>query len=257
MATIDELRAKYSTLKGQGKTESTSKEMGKLSQQISSMKKSGGSTSSAGMGGFTTDVMAPQMASENAFINKFSDTISNLPKVTDIFNRLSTERGLPAIQEQSRGLQQTYSDIPQQEALAGKQFGISSSRLGKRIAGRQAELAPAVQKAQTQEQNVLSDVGNQLNLEDTSNQRVLQPFATEASFISNRLAPMASAWNTERAGQLSTALAKLQNGWNVTTAELKQIGEEAKAENDFERSKSLLSYQKQLGLGNGKVDDGY
>jgi len=205
----------------------------------------GGGTSGSTSGGYQ-DVMANQVAQENEYLNRFGQKIAAQPTIQDIFNRLATETGLTPIRQQAQGLQQAYEEIPAQQKIAGKQFGISSSRLGRRITEAQTGLAPAVQKAQTQEQNVESGIREQLALESAQQTKELLPLQTEAGMISSRLAQAMTGWTTERQGQLDQLLEKLKGGNELSKQELVNAGEMAKQEEDFLHQVQLLKEKQKL-----------
>ena len=227
---------KYKKAKAEGKYKDINDYISKGGTQI-------GMGSSSSLPSYQ-DVIQGQENKQNDFLQRYGSAISGQPKITDIFNRLSSERGLPALQSANRGLQSSYEAIPEQENVAGKQIGISSSRLARRVSGRQAEMAPSVQRGITQEQNALGDISNQLQLESSQQDQALLPYSVEASMIGARAAAEMTGWSVAKGNELSMALQRLQNEGATNIAELNNIAALAQQENAFEIAKKYHDYTK-------------
>jgi len=84
-ALLEQLRTKYNSMKAQGMGESTSKSMGKLSQQIRALKSKLGVSGSSG----TTSSVGTQAALSTKFATEGNDFIKRYQAaIPDIYNRL-------------------------------------------------------------------------------------------------------------------------------------------------------------------------
>ena len=196
------------------------------------------------------DIVAKQKTTEDEYLGRYTTAIGALPKVQDIFERLSKEKGLEQATNVSRGLQSSFEAIPEQEKIAGKQFGISAPRLAKRVVERQSTLAPQVTKAGTQEANIRSDIAGQISRETAESERTLLPYQTEAAFISDRVAALMTGWTAERAASLQTGLQMMANENAMDIAKLNNIAALAKQEDayarELENAKNLQEWQSRL-----------
>lgn len=245
-AELDALRAKYKIMKSQGLEESTSKSMGKVSLQISQMKdalkRMGIDTSGGGtVGGLTSqNALSDKFTNEgNAFIDRYKTAIPT------IYNRLSQEQGLPALQKTAQNTTQMLEDIPSQVNTAGKQFGMSSSRMGQRITGQTSQIAPIAQKA----------IGQAQFAQDTVNtlfQNEMAPYGVEASMLASRQAMEQTGYTNAVANQLSITLQNMANGQALSLAEMNNAANMAQLEKQYKMTlANNLTYYNATNKGGG------
>lgn len=188
------------------------------------------------------DIYKEQMATSKEFLNRFQSSAG------DIYNRLAQEQGLGGAMQRATQAMETYEDIPGQEKTVAKQVGISAPRLERRIAGRQAEMAPIAQRALQQAQTAQG-------LVESGYQRGIQPYVMEASMISDNLARQMTGYTTEAQSRLSMNLQKLQNQGMLDAAELQQTIDLANSENQFEVWKKQLDYSQKYKSNVGSNND--
>jgi len=170
---------------------------------------------------------------QNEFLTRYRGAIAAQPTTTDIYNRLSSTYGLEPLKQTSANLGAAVEAVPENVNLRAKSFGMSAPRIQQRIAGEYGKLAPAYQKAVTQQQTAEGNVATQLQLEEAQKAQQLVPFTTEAGMISQRLAQEATNYTNTQSNQLTLLLDKLTREGNVSAAEMAQINALALLEREY------------------------
>lgn len=193
--------------------------------------------------GPTQAELAEQQAGrEEDYLARFRETLAAQEKIPTMAGRLGAELGLPGLRETAYGLQAGLTAVPEQERLISQQIGISAPRLERRIAQRQAEIAPSALRAAEAQQFAERELGERLGYGLAEQERELMPFETEAEMISDRAARELSMWTTEREGELDTLLKRMEIEGQLRTDEMTRAHELAMQENTF------MNLKEQLGL---------
>lgn len=184
-----------------------------------------------------------QQAREQDFLGRFKTGLS------DAITGIENELGLPQLRTNAQAAGQTARTVvdqvravaPTQQTVA-KQVGISAPRLQQRIGAKTAEMAPALdaatraaEEANAAQQFGETEFGRRLG-------QVIQPFQTEAAILSESLAREFTGFSNQLQNELTTYLQKMEQGHQLTMAELDRANQLARDEQEFERQKKLISF---------------
>ncbi len=199
----------------------------------------------------TQQLLDKQKAETGAFIGRYTTGLADARAAAE------SELGLPQLRENTqiagqtaRDVSRQIQDIPQTQRTIAKQVGISAPRLALRTASETAELQPA---AETARRGLEDALAGQSFGETQYTQRIqdyARPLELEGSMLSDSLAREFSGYTQDRQNELTLTLQKMADGQAVTLAEIQRASELARGEADFERQKSLLAFQSDLGLSN-------
>lgn len=194
--------------------------------------------SSGGSG--TSSLMAGQKAQEDDFLGRFRGAVAGQEPLTAMSERLGTELGLPALKQSAFDLTQTLKGIPRVQAQATRGFDVNANQLARKTAAEQAKIAPLAQEATAQAQFAQGELGDRLQLGVAEQNRQLDPFLkAELPLMSERLAREFTGYSQDRQNELTLLLSSQQR----TAEQEARVFQLAQDEREFERQKSLLSFQ--------------
>lgn len=194
-------------------------------------------------------LLSDQEKKQQDFLTRYTTGISTARTAAE------TELGLPALREttqeagkSARLVSGQIQDIPQTQQTIAKQVGISAPRLALRTSAETAKLQPAAQTAQRALSEAMA--GQQFGETEYTRrlQEYTQPFALEASMLSDSLAREFTGFTQQMQNELTVTLQKMANAQAVTSAEIQRATELAKAEADYQKEKEFLAYKSELGV---------
>lgn len=182
-------------------------------------------------------------SSEDAFLKKYSDTISGQETIPAMEARIGGELGLPQLRDTALRLQNTLQAIPGAVQSGAKDMGLSRGAVTKGTQARQASIAPAAEQATQNQQSAESTLTNRVGLGIQQQQKELLPLTQEASFMSDRAARQMTGYTTQMQSELQTLLTKYQSGIQMNIADKQRMADLAKQEQDYDIQKKQLAIQ--------------
>ena len=189
-------------------------------------------------------LMDKQKGEQSAFLGRYTTGLDSARTA------LNSELGLDGLRTATQTAGQTARDVsrqvqdvaPTQQAIA-KQVGISAPRLQSRIAAKTTEMAPALEAAR---RSLEDSTAAQAFGETQYTERLKEftkPYELEASMLSESLAREFTGFTQQMSNELTLTLQKLQQGHELTMAEVQRANTLADQEASFEKQKQLLSLQ--------------
>jgi hypothetical protein len=233
--TKEQLKSIISQLKSQGKTESTSKELGKRVTQLRE-----GDYTGASAGGFgSTSVF------DSALQSRLSDFYGGLREESTAALEAAREKlGLPELEQQKlsasglvRNLQGQLESLPEQVKQTARGFDVNAAQLAQIQQARQEPLYTQLSQAGSGLEAATEALSVGL--------QAVQPFIDlEADIRASQITGFNAALQTE----LDQKLAAYNAGLIREQKELDRIAELADAETEFLRQKELIKLQTQSQL---------
>lgn len=230
------------------------------------------------------DMLAKQKADQQAIIDRMRGFVSGSEPLPTLYNRLSTEAGIPTLQAQLQPLQQeslTVQDqlrkLPGDVATITAGEGEARRRLveaskQKPLVEQLADLSTAQERIATQLASATQGVGTQAQLYSEQFTRELDQYKTELGAFSDQAAREATGFTNAIQLQLDAILQDIRDANDfknkLTLQQQEYALKAAQAEKDwintkeqiqmnFQNDLKKLSYEKSLsGSGGGKVTVG-
>lgn len=201
--------------------------------------------------------LAEQRAEEEALFGQYEVARKAQEPLPDIYKRLTTEAGIPGLQEQISGLSSAITNVKQQldelasnviartrgaglteaqrqrvEAAEREPLALQAARLG-------TALSPLVERLGT----AISNVQQLLGLTAQQQEREMEPLRMRIEAISDRFSREITGYNQGKQAELDALLQKLAAGWQLSVNEWNRAQELAAEERNFARQKQLALMQ--------------
>lgn len=193
----------------------------------------------SGMG----SLLGGQDASTSQWLKNYSGAIGGQETMPAMYERLSTELGLPALRNNAFNLQSTLESIPQTYKGATRGFDVNQNQLSRIVGTKTAQLAPLAQRATAQQQQAEGLMGTQMGLAQQQQAKELTPYTYEKEFLTDRAARETSLFSQQSENELQALTAKMQAGIQLTEAEKNRAQELEIQRRNYENQKSLASQQ--------------
>ena len=190
-----------------------------------------------------TKLLAENEAKQNAFLGKYSDFLRGQEGMGAMSQRIGQEIGLPNIKSTAEGLTQTYSQMPYTTTAATRGFDVNENQRQRIIAQKQAELAPALQSAQSAYSSALGTLGTMMGYEQADQAKALKPLELEASMMNDRIAQEISGFDTSSKNELDAIMTQWQQGYQVTKDQMDRATALAEREQNYNLQKMQLDEQ--------------
>jgi len=194
----------------------------------------------------TAELLAGQDTRSGDFLGKLGGYVSSQPSMEVMSQRIGAELGLPALRQNAASMQENLRALPDTYSKATTGFDVNANQLARVVGTKQAELAPAAQRASEQALNAEGELGRRLGYAENQFQRGLIPLNAEQGMLAERNARETSLYSQDNQNELSAIISKIQNGIQLSEAEKNRAHELSMAESNFERQKQLNVQQASL-----------
>lgn len=212
---------------------------------------------SSNPGGSLTDYLTQQKSAQQAlldqqqqketnFMSRYNAAEAALPKASDVYSKLSTQLGIDPLRNAATALETTAANLPDTAQQRAQRFGLSGSQMSEYLATQGGLLAPTLTAAEKALGAREGDLNTLLSAQMNQNQQSLDPYKTEATFISDAAARATSLFSQQDQNTFTALLDKIKNDQAVSAAEVQQANDLAKKQQDYQNQVSL---NKQFGSG--------
>jgi len=222
-------------------------------------KKTSGSSSGTGVAdyGEATNLLGTQKSNNatflanqsnlaNDYLKRYTGAIAGQEGMGAMAKRLGAELNLPTLQENAYNINRTVRELPQTYSAATRGFDVNANQLSRIIGQKTAELTPALTTANEALGNAQNTLTTQLGYGQADNARALLPYQSEQALLSDRLARETTLYSKENENELSTIIAKIQSGIQISEAEKNRANQLAISELNYkaemEKTKTSSAY---------------
>lgn len=175
------------------------------------------------------------------FLNRYTGAINNQETSTAMANRIGGELNLPTLQKNANTINNTISNIPTTYSKATTGYDVNANQLSRIIGQKTSDLAPAATTANNALSSAQSTLNTQMGYQQADQAKALQPYQTEQSLLSDRLARESSMYSQENQNELDGLIAKTNAGITLSEGEKNRQQELAISEQNYEHAKEAAS----------------
>lgn len=187
------------------------------------------------------------------YLGRYTNAVNSLPNEQQLFNQLGASQNLPQLHDFASKANIAVNNIPRDELTYAQQNGgggnLDQNQLNQLIQQKLYDLSPIAQKATQQYQDALQTVQQQMQYAIDQQNRSLLPFQAEGSLLGDRLAREMTGFTAQQQAALDGLTAKYNTQGSLSQAEMAQMTELARQENDFHNQQALQAQAASLGLG--------
>lgn len=202
-----------------------------------------------------------QQGETQDYLGRYTQAINNLPTEQQLYQQYGAQQNLPQLQQQASQANIAVSNIPRDELDYARYNGgggnVSNNQLQQLVQQKLYDLSPIAQRATQQYQDAQQLVQQQIGYALDQQNRQLLPLQQEGSLLSNRLAREMTGFTSQQQAALDGLAAKLQAQGSLSQAEMAQMTELARQENDFHNQMALQSQQAGLTRANSNAETDY
>ena len=200
------------------------------------------------------NIFTGQRGETSDFLGRYTNTINSQPTTSAMAARIGEELGLPTLQKNALALQNTLYDIPETYSAATRGFDVNANQLSRIIGTKQAQIAPAAERAQGFADSAQNQLNTRLAYEQTDQAKQLLPYQSEQSLMSDRLARETTGYTTAMQSELDAITAKMNAGITISEGEKNRANQLAIAEKSYQAAikTAEMSNNRQIALSSGQ-----
>ena len=198
-------------------------------------------------------LQAGQKAEETGYLDRYRGAIAGQETVPAMYSRIARETGMDVAGKNVAALNTQLANLPYTYGKATRGFDVNANQLERITAAKAAELAPTVTAAANQYASA-KDVANTLmSATQTQQAKELQPYTTEQSLMTNRIARETSGFTEQAELEYNGLVAKMNAGITLSEGEKNRAAqlEAAKMQRDAQLEIARMNQQKDAATGTG------
>jgi len=197
-----------------------------------------------------------QQGQEQDYLKRYTGAIQGQEGMSALAERLGGELGLPQLRKGATTLQTTLENIPYTYGQATRGFDVTQNQLDRIIGQKTSELAPVYNKVYNALQSGEQQLGQRVGYAQTEQEKLLRPYTTEQSMLSDRMVRETTGYNQDSQNELDTILQKAQMGIQLSQFEMQRADQLSQNEKQYEIQKQDLQLKQQAAKNTSLIEVG-
>lgn len=173
----------------------------------------------SGISGKRAALNTSQAGQQSDFLGRYTGAINGQETSSAMADRIGGKLGLPELQKNATTLNTTLANIPYTYGAATKGFDVNNNQLNRIIGQKSSELTPVVNSTNNALSTAQGQLTSRMGYEQADQAKQLAPYQSEQSLLTDRLNRESAGFNTDAESELSSYLAKMNAGIQLSQAE--------------------------------------